>query len=147
MPTILDPACRDQLLARIRRLEPDLKPQWGRMNASQMICHLGDQLRVALGEKPVRDISNFFSRGPLKALVLYAPLPTPKGKIQTADEMLDTQATTWDEDIARLEKLVERFVATDPGRTLHPMFGQLNHRQWGILAAKHMAHHLDQFGV
>ncbi|MBI4752366.1 MAG: DUF1569 domain-containing protein [Acidobacteria bacterium] len=30
--------------------------------------------------------------------------------------------------------------------SLHPAFGRLTGTEWGILAARHMNHHLRQFG-
>lgn len=36
--------------ARIDRLSPDSVREWGTMSASEMICHVADQLRVAIGD-------------------------------------------------------------------------------------------------
>lgn len=146
MATILDPEHRDTLLARFRRLTPDRRPLWGTMNAPKMVCHLSDQLRVALGDLETTDQGSFLTRTLVKWLVLHTPLPTPKGKIRTAPEMLTAEPSSWAEDTRAFETLVARFVDAKEVAP-HPAFGALSHRQWGALAARHVDHHLRQFGV
>ncbi len=119
---------------------------WGRLSAREMVCHLADQLAVALGDIPSKPTGNLFTKTFAKWLVLYGPFPSPKGKVSTVPEMLTTQPSNWEEDTARFESLLSRLVDAE---TLapHPAFGRLSHRQWSILAAKHIDHHLRQFGV
>jgi len=146
MPTILDSEYRDALLARFRQLTSDRQPLWGAMSAPKMVCHLSDQLRVALGHLETKDQGSSLTRTLVKWLVLYTPLPTPKGKIMTAREMLTAEPSSWTEDTRAFETLVARFVDAKEVAT-HPAFGALSHRQWGILTARHVDHHLRQFGV
>jgi hypothetical protein len=44
---------------------------------------------------------------------------------------------------------VERFATGPRARTWpeHPAFGRLSASQWGVLAHRHVDHHLRQFGV
>ncbi len=49
-PSMFDPAVRARFQERIRSLGPDTQRRWGLMTSSQMVCHLIDQLRIALGE-------------------------------------------------------------------------------------------------
>ena len=44
---------RDQaeLLARLKQVRPDSVRRWGRMSAHQMVCHLADAFRMALGHR------------------------------------------------------------------------------------------------
>ncbi len=53
MNTIWDADCRRQLLERFEKLAPDARPTWGQMNAAQMLAHLADPLKTAMGTKPV----------------------------------------------------------------------------------------------
>ena len=53
MYTLTAPSILDQTLARIASLNPDDAARWGRMNANQMLCHLSDSAKVALGETMV----------------------------------------------------------------------------------------------
>ena len=70
MPTIQDPAARAELIARLRRVTPTTTPAWGTLTAPRMVCHLSDQLRVALGDTPCRDVSTL----PLRTVVRFAAL-------------------------------------------------------------------------
>jgi hypothetical protein len=58
--SIFDPAVLGQIQQRIRSLHPDAPRRWGRMTSAQMVCHLIDQLRIALGELPTRPVSGVF---------------------------------------------------------------------------------------
>jgi hypothetical protein len=121
------------------------------MDAHQMLCHLADGFRMALGEKPVRPVGGLFHRTLLRWFALYAPLRWPPG-VRTVRE-LDQQREgsspgLFAADRAELLALLERF--TDPGAHLkgraHPVFGPLSAdawRRWGYL---HADHHLRQFG-
>ena len=111
-----------------------------------MVCHLADSLRVATGELATKRVDTLPSRTLVKWLVVYSPMPPPPGKVQTAPEMLTSAPTTWAEDVATLETLIERVArTTSPAR--HPFFGPLTHAGWGRLGWKHVDHHLRQFGA
>lgn len=153
MKNLLDPETRRDLLARFERLAPGTPARWGRMNVEQMVCHVADPVRIALGDLPARDHSTFFRRHVLKRLVL-AGMPAPKGKVPTFPEIDQargggTPPTTLDEDRRTLGRLVERFVAEAPQDALRPSpgFGRLSGREYGRLMYAHMHHHLKQFGA
>ncbi|HEX5008901.1 MAG TPA: DUF1569 domain-containing protein [Planctomycetota bacterium] len=144
--TLLDEADRSQLLQRLRRVRPEARPAWGTLDAPHMVCHLADSLRVALGDVPAAPVHTFASRTLLKFMVVNTGLPVPRGKIQTAPEMLASSPVAWEADLAACAGLAER-VGTGSARAVHPMFGPLSPEQWGRLCWKHMHHHLVQFGV
>jgi len=146
MSSVLVERDRDTLLARFRKLAPEHQPLWGRLSAKKMVCHLGDQLAVALGDIPSEPKGSLLTNTVAKWLVLYVPFPAPKGKVKTVPEMLTTQPSDWGKDTARFESLLSRLVDAK-ALAPHPAFGKLSHSQWGILAAKHIDHHLRQFGV
>lgn len=145
MPTILNPADREALLQRLRQVQPAAQPRWGQLTAPKMVCHLADSLRVGLGDVPIRRLDTLPSRTLVKWLVVYSPIQPPRGKIQTAPEMMATAPTSWEQDMAQVEALVARLAAT-PSRAVHPSFGPLSHDGWGRLTWKHLDHHLRQFG-
>lgn len=131
---------------RVGHLVPDAPRQWGKMNAHQMVCHVSDQMRAALGDLPTKDRSTWFLRNVLSFLVIRVGVPAPKGKVQTAPEMKTAQPTEWQADLDTLDELMDRVaVATETAR--HPMFGELSPEKWGVLSARHLDHHLRQFGV
>ena len=148
--TLFESDCRTRLLARLGRLRPEHPPQWGRMTAPQMVTHLGDQMRLTLGDaslSPTRIRSPWRHPG-FKQAALYL-LPWPKGSIKGPPEAFLTQPTGWSTDVAMLEALVERFTSRGPSGAwpAHPFLGPLNGRQWGVFCFRHFDHHLSQFGV
>lgn len=148
MPTLLDARDRALVISRIEGLAPDSPALWGRMSAPEMIAHLSDQMRIALG-----DLATAPQRGPLrlpllKQLVMYWA-PWPKGRIKGPPEAFTTRPATWQDDIALLKQLLERFVR-EPSRAScpdHPTFGRMTHESWGRFSHRHFDHHLRQFGV
>ena len=148
MQTLFDAAARSSIHKRIDQISVDTPRQWGTMDAGQMVCHVSDQLRVALGDLESVVKPSVLRFKPLRYLLVYW-LPWPKGKIQTAPEMLTTKPDTWREDVSSLHDLVDRVADADAAYRWgpHPMFGSISRREWGLLCLKHLDHHLRQFGV
>ena len=146
--SLLDPDGPANIRARLARLEPTASRRWGTMTVTQMLCHAGDQLRCALGELETHQRKSILSSRPLRWLAIHV-MPWPKG-VRTAPEMLTTlPAPTFPEDRRTLLEILDRFVREMPlrGPALHPLFGVLSVRDWGVLAWRHLDHHLRQFGV
>jgi hypothetical protein len=151
MNSIVNEQKRDEVVARINRLQPDAKAEWGRMNCGQMICHLTDPFRHALGEREWSDQSNVFKRTFLKWLVLHVlsmpkNVPTPQ---EVDQEKNGTKPGDFETDRAVLIDYIDKFAATpaDHKWNSHAAFGPLNKTEWDILAYKHLDHHLRQFNV
>ena len=121
------------------------------MNVGQMICHVTDGYRMALGDREVADRSSFVSRTLLKFLVLNI-IPIPKG-VRTAPELDQMRDGTPPEDfekdratlIAAIDKLNSK--PADFAWSPHAKFGPMSRYDWGRLGYKHLDHHLRQFGV
>jgi len=110
-----------------------------------MLCHVADQLRIALGDLPTRPVHTFASRTLVKFLVVNTGLKPPRGRIKTAPEMLSSQPSSWEADLLACVDLTER-VGRGTARAVHPAFGPLSPEEWGRLCWKHLNHHLVQFG-
>ena len=146
MPTLRAEGAREAMVRRLHSLTPQHQRRWGRMTPQQMLCHVSDQMRVALGDLPTRPYGGFLSRQFTRWYAIHTPGPWPKGKVRTAREMLTAQPGPWDDDVRACEELIARFGRERP-RAVHPRFGALSPREWGILSAKHLDHHFTQFGV
>lgn len=144
--TLMNDADHSRLMERLRRVRPDAKPAWGTLNAPRMLCHVADQMRVGLGDLPSKPVHTFASRTLVKFLVINTGVEPPRGKVQTAPEMLTSQPATWEADLAACVDLAER-VRAGSARAVHPAFGPLSPEEWGRLCWKHLHHHLVQFGV
>lgn len=149
MKTVFDPAVRAEVVERMGRIPPDRRPLFGKMSAPQMVCHVSDALRVSLGEIPTRSKGKKVFTNPVVRWLLIHVLPWPKGKTQTAREMLTAQPTDWAADLGTFRALLERMGSRGPGGAWppHPLFGNLSGKMWGHLTYRHLDHHLGQFGV
>ena len=144
--TLLDQKDRSLILERLQHLRPDAKPGWGSLTAPRMLCHVADQMRVATGDIPAKATHTLPSRTLLRFLVVNTPLAPPRGKIETAPEMLSSHPTSWEADLRACMDLAER-VGRGLATAVHPTFGPLSPREWGRLSWKHLNHHLLQFGL
>jgi hypothetical protein len=137
---------RDQIIERLRRVRPDARPGWGSLDAPRMLCHVADSLRVAVGDLPAEPRHSLLSRTLVKSLVVNTGLRPPRGRVQTAPEMLISRPSSWEADLSACVALVDR-VAGKGATSVHPTFGPLSPEEWGRLSWKHLNHHLIQFGV
>jgi hypothetical protein len=143
---------RAEILRRVRLLSPEARPLWGRMSAPQVICHLSDAFRMAMGAMTVRPATGFLERTVVKWIALHAPLRWPP-RVRTVPEIDQQVAGTrpgeFAADLAQLEAALALF--TGEPRTfdwaVHPIFGPLSEREWLRWGYLHMDHHLRQFHV
>jgi hypothetical protein len=153
MPTLWKVEARAEIRRRLGVLRPDSAPRWGRFTAPQMVAHLTESLRMAMGELPVaaRLVPAFFRHAPFKQFAVYV-MPFPKG-LPTAPELLarslSVTSAAWASERAAFDAALERFAARTPESTwpAHPAFGPLSARAWGALQYRHVDHHCRQFGV
>jgi hypothetical protein len=147
MPTMFDADTRRHFQQRIESLTPQARRRWGRLTPSEMVCHVSDQLRMALGEIPTKPVPSLMRYAPIKRLVI-GPLPWPHGA-KGAAETFTTRPVDWEQDVALLGELLERFGARGAQETWpdHPLFGQMSRDLWGRLTCKHLNHHLRQFSA
>ena len=105
--------------------------------------------RVSLGERTTTHVGNLLSHTLIKWIVLYTPVPVPKG-VPTARELDQTRDGTspgdFAADVETLVALIERSAEpTTPEPNPHPAFGPLSWAQWARFNYRHMHHHLRQF--
>ena len=147
MKALWESDAREEILGRIRALPADRTPRWGRMNAPQMLAHISDQLRMALGEIPARNGSGMMSVWPMNYLMIHV-VPWPHGA-KGPFEAFTTQPKTWDSDREALVALIADFCDKKQQAKWpeHPLFGRLSGNDWAALSYKHLRHHLRQFGA
>ncbi len=146
MNSIWDKASRDNLERRLDQLNPGAPAKWGKFTAPQMVTHLNESLRMALGEVKCKPRNSPLSKFPLKQLIIYVA-PFPKGA-PTAPELLAGQPQEWNGEVSRFKELLNRFATGSHARMPeHPAFGKLSRNAWGRLGYRHIDHHLRQFNV
>lgn len=148
MGSILNEADRAAIRQRIGNVTSASVPRWGQMDAQAMLTHLRLSALMALGELPVAcKGKRVFQVFPIKHLILHVA-PFPKGA-PTAPELLVPDASRVEAIQSELVSLMER-IAQGPREgdgPVHPLFGRLSRREWGVATYKHADHHLRQFGA
>ena len=150
MKSLFDPAAAAETKSRLQRLRPDSERQWGTMNVSQAVAHCAAAMEQALGDRrPPRMLVGTLIGRFIKPLALGNDAPMRRNA-PTVPSFRVTDERDLEVERRRLGALIDRFVAAGPaGCTTHPhsFFGRLTGEEWGILAYKHLDHHLRQFGA
>ncbi len=150
MITLFDQAIHDQIRTRIDKLTPATQRQWGKMNVGQMLAHCSAGLDMQMGTIKLKRV--FIGRiiGPLiKKMVTSNDEPFKKNS-PTAPELTFVDERDFNKEKERLIGLVDRFTKGGTAGVSpypHPFFGKMSADDWGIMAYKHLDHHLSQFGV
>jgi len=140
----------EETLQRIEKLTPETQAQWGKMSVDQMLAHCNVAYDMAYTEKYPK--ATGFKRFMLKLFVKNAvvgPKPYPKNG-RTAPEFIIAD----ERDFAvEKSKLVDYLTKTQELGASHfenkasNSFGPMTSKEWNVSFAKHLDHHLKQFGV
>ena len=148
MPSLWDQTARDEALIRLNRLKADTPARWGKFTCPDMLGHLNDSMRMALGDVTPRAKNLPLRFFPLKQLIIYV-VPFPKGAPTAPELIARTGRCVWDEEVRMFKELLGRVAARSDATVWppHPAFGAMSRRDWGALGYKHIAHHFSQFGA
>jgi hypothetical protein len=146
MRNLHTPSHRGELIQRVQTLRSDSTGRWGKMSVDQMLWHVSDALALALGELPVPPTKPPLPRGLLKFMILNLPW----GKnAPTMPQFVAKQNYDFEAERTRCLRLIDRVASRDLNAEwpIHPMLGRMSGSQVSRLHAKHLHHHLTQFGV
>jgi hypothetical protein len=149
MQTLFDPATRASISARLTSLSPDAVRQWGKMDAAQMLAHCSNALEVGTGDRPRKHSLLGKVLGRFVRTSLLGEKPFPKDS-PTDPTFVITDARDFAREKERLTALVRRFCEAGPdaaGKQVHSFLGRMSGDEWGVMMAKHLDHHLRQFGT
>jgi hypothetical protein len=130
----------------------DTPPKWGKMNAQQMIEHMGDYVGMAYGKNP-QPLMTPAERLPKMQGFLMSEKPFPENTPNALlpDVPPPTRYPSMADAIEVLQAEVKQFFAiydADANKvTDNPFFGSLNYEQQVQLLHKHTTHHLRQFSI
>ncbi|MFI5171798.1 MAG: DUF1569 domain-containing protein [Chitinophagales bacterium] len=149
MRSIFNNEDAEAFIERINKLTPTTQQIWGNMTVSQMLAHIQQPIRVALGEfKPKRTIFAMIFGGIAKKQLINEK-PFKKG-LPTDPSFVISNERNFDDEKNKSIDLIRRINAAGiDGMTKdkHPVFGKMNGEEWNLLMLKHLDHHLRQFGV
>lgn len=146
MTLLHDPAVRSSIEQRLASLRPDTRARWGRMSVDQMLWHVNQAMGVPLGETAVEPKFVPLPKAVVKFMVLS--LPWMKGA-PTNPAFLPKRQYDFEAERARCRLLIGKITTRpiDGQWPLHPIFGPMSGTDISRLQAKHLDHHLTQFGV
>jgi hypothetical protein len=141
---------QQNIIRRLTELSPADKARWGSMSVHQMVCHLNDSYKAALGERTASAAKGVFQGTVLKFFALKAPMKWPRG-VPTPPELAQGKGGSapvdFRQDVAWLESTLCRFCEGLPTPSFsHPMFGKMTADDWMRWGYLHADHHLRQFG-
>ena len=147
MALLHDPPVRDSIKQRVSILRSDAQRRFGKMTVDQMLWHVNCGLENALGRYEVREQKIPLPYSVIKFLVLN--LPWRKGKTPTAREFIASSHYDFAAEQARLLRLIDELSAKslDDAWGKSSFMGPMTGRDWSRLQARHLDHHLSQFGV
>jgi hydroxymethylglutaryl-CoA reductase len=137
-----------------KKLSPDTKGKWGKMNGQQMVEHVAMVFDGSTGKikfelvTPAEHLPKYLE-------FLYSDKEFRENTKAPAnlvgDEPLLLQYATMEEAVEKLSESVsgfESYFKNDPDKkTMHLVFGELNFEEWALFHFKHVTHHLRQFGL
>jgi hypothetical protein len=147
--TLDDPTSRENIIARIEKLNAQCVRRWGKMSPHQTLCHLTDSYCAVIGEKTVSSKRLWLPAPVIKWFMLNTPWPRNVATRPEMDQLIGgTPPVEFEADRKNLLAAIERFTAAaDSERASHPMAGVLNRQEWMRWGYLHADHHLRQFGL
>ena|SRR5437867_1195587 len=146
MTMIHDPGVHEALRKRIQSLRPDSQRKWGRMTVDQMLWHVNVSMAESVGEYTPAPMRVPMPRKLLRWLLLN--VPWPKGS-RTRPDMVAAQRYDFTTEHARCLRLLDRIHSRELSGSWpnSASLGEMKGKHWSRLEAKHLEHHLTQFGV
>jgi hypothetical protein len=148
MKSIFDKTTREEVIARVNSLNENSKAQWGKMTVAQMLRHCTQWDEMALGKTTYKQsfIGKLFGKMALKDMLkdesVKKNLPTvPSFKIKT-DAGIDVAA-----EKKKWIGLLNEYAHISNEGFIHPFFGAMTKENTGLMAYKHIDHHLRQFNA
>lgn len=141
-----DPAVRDTIRSRVEKLRPESRAAWGKMSVDQMLWHCNETMEAALSRRTIKVMRPPLPKPVLTFLVLN--LPWIKGAPTHPDWVARAQYD-FDAERARTLRLIDEFTGKpldSPGWGMSGL-GALPAEKLSQLHAKHLDHHLKQFGA
>jgi len=139
-----------EIISRIEKLTPTSQALWGKMNVAQMLAHNCVTYEMTYEDKHPKP--NFLVKFLLKSFVkkgIVKEMPYKKNS-QTAPAFLIKGERNFEVEKNRLINFIKK--TADLGaqhfdnKESHS-FGKLSKTEWNNMFAKHLDHHLGQFGV
>jgi Protein of unknown function (DUF1569) len=150
MKNLFNTEIKQEVFARIDKLTPQSKAQWGKMNVNQALRHMSIAFDIPTGKlNPTLAKKLPMPKWLLKFFLLN--VKPPKERAETFKEM-DTVANNiypadFEAERNNLKKAIDAFISSTTLLPENKLAGKFSKADWGKLNYNHTDHHLRQFGV
>ncbi len=150
MKNIFDAEVSQEIIVRIKTLNPDTKALWGTMNVSQMLAHCNVTYAMLFDNnyKNVTGLKKWIIKKFIKPVVL-SEKPFKKNS-PTSGYYRMLEEKDFDAEMKRLLHYLDKTqkLGADYFEGKESVsFGKLSSNEWNTIFYKHLNHHLNQFGV
>ena len=150
MKSLFDTNTLSEVKNRIDNISVHTNPEWGKMNAGQMLKHCQTPFHIVNGTVQMKTKVGFMKKMIFKMMkpLIYNDKPW-KHNVPTAKEFIIDYPVNFDDEKGTLLELIDGFHHRKDQSKFepHPVFGNFKKHQWGKMQYKHLEHHLTQFGV
>jgi hypothetical protein len=151
MENVFDAKDAQHYIDRINKLTPATKGVWGKMTVDQMLAHCNVSYEMVYEpekHKKPGAVAKFILKNFVKPKVVGEKAYTQNGP--TAPQFIISDPKNFSEEKKRLIGFIQKTQqlgesAFDGKESFS--FGKLKAREWNNMFAKHLNHHLAQFGV
>lgn len=151
MQNIFDASTAQNFIDRIMKLSPQSQRKWGKMSVSQMLAHCNVTYSLIFEPEKHKKpgfIASFFLKKFVKNKVVNDQpyrenLPTSPAFLVSDDKDFQAEQKKLIGNIQKVQQLGAE--AFDGKNSIS--FGKLTANEWNNMMAKHLDHHLKQFGV
>lgn len=151
MENVFDAKVAQNYIDRINALTPEIQPLWGKMTVDQMLAHCNVSYEMVYEpekHKKPGSIAKFILKTFVKSKVVGEkgyPRNSP-----TAPQFIIADRKNFEDEKKRLIGFIQKTQqlgesAFDGKESFS--FGKLKAKEWSNMFAKHLNHHLAQFGV
>lgn len=138
-----------QFLHRVNQLGPDSRPLWGKMSSAQMLSHMSINFLLAMGMKTRKfSVGGFFYSWMVSDLLL-SNKPYPRNLVTDPayrrNKPLEFRPQK--EEFLLLMNLFHRKQFIESENFMLLFYNEMGANEWNRALAKHLDHHLMQFGV
>ena len=150
MENVFTKSGSNSFVERINQLTPSTPHQWGTMSVDQMLAHLNVSYDMVFTNKYPKPSG--IAKWMLKLFVkkkVVGPKPYPKNG-RTAPQFVIKEEKSFQDEKQKLVDFIQKVQELGEihfdGLVSHS-FGPLTKNEWNNMFAKHLEHHLAQFGV
>ncbi|SEF67937.1 Protein of unknown function [Halpernia humi] len=151
MQNIFDAKDAQTYIDRINNLTPKSQGKWGRMSVDQMLAHCNVSYELVYEpqkHKKTNAIAKFFIKKFVKSKIVNEQ--GYKQNLPTGPAFRILESKDFEAEKARLIGFIQKTQQLGPdafeGKE-NAVFGELKASEWNNMFAKHLNHHLEQFGV